>query len=231
MLERHLSFRDRDATTPFFIPRCLITGAVNPIGISTSLRVPLRFDSNFQWQVTHQPLPKTGHPIRLLTLLPVDILENQLRSSINTVDLDDEPDYRALFYCWENSTQDTLITLNDSSFYITTSLSVALRNLRRHVGGQKGVIVIWADALCINQCDMTERSSQVQMMGHIFSQARQVVLWPGNGADDSSLAMDLMYAMGSGHITTNEYKSWTSFPEFLTDRAWKALRNWSERDA
>jgi len=34
---------------------------------------------------------------------------------------------------------------------------------------------LWIDALCINQADIVERNSQVQMMGEIYSWAKEVI--------------------------------------------------------
>lgn len=39
--------------------------------------------------------------------------------------------------------------------------------------------LIWIDAVCINQEDLAERSSQVQMMGEIYSKADRVNVWLG----------------------------------------------------
>ncbi|KAF3038731.1 hypothetical protein E8E11_005943 [Didymella keratinophila] len=41
----------------------------------------------------------------------------------------------------------------------------------------------WIDALCIDQDNVDERNHQVQQMGEIFSQARQVFAWLGSNQD------------------------------------------------
>ena len=38
---------------------------------------------------------------------------------------------------------------------------------------------IWADAVCINQNDLDERSSQVSIMGDIYSSAKVCQIWLG----------------------------------------------------
>ncbi|KAL1653251.1 cell separation during budding [Didymella pomorum] len=45
---------------------------------------------------------------------------------------------------------------------------------------------VWADALCINQDDLSERAHQVTLMGRIYSQAERVVVWLGS--DDENIA-------------------------------------------
>lgn len=49
-----------------------------------------------------------------------------------------------------------------------------------------GVSYLWADAICINQKDMKERTQQVQLMGQIFGSAETVYSWVG--PRDQSLA-------------------------------------------
>jgi len=49
--------------------------------------------------------------------------------------------------------------------------------------------VVWIDAICINQDDLDERSSQLQIMGDIYSQAQDVVIWLGD--DDGSLPITI----------------------------------------
>jgi hypothetical protein len=38
---------------------------------------------------------------------------------------------------------------------------------------------IWIDALCINQSDNVEKAIQVPLMGSIYTNARQVIVWLG----------------------------------------------------
>lgn len=57
---------------------------------------------------------------------------------------------------------------------ITQSLYDALLQLRKRPPQE-----YWIDALCINQADDEERSSQVQMMGHIYREAELVLVWLG----------------------------------------------------
>jgi hypothetical protein len=51
--------------------------------------------------------------------------------------------------------------------------------------------VIWADAICINQLDLQERSQQVAMMGSIFSNAHKVLICAGdppNSGEDEDVS-------------------------------------------
>lgn len=177
----------------------------------------------------YQQLSSTGRPIRLLTLLPACNLEDGLQCHVTTVDLDDNPSYLALSYCWGGVIKDAPISLDDKKTLITTSLSIALRNIRRHFRNDGQGVHVWADAVCINQSDHAERSSQVQMMGDIYSQARQVMLWLGEESNMSDLAMDFIQAMGTGDFSANDQSTSSNLPDFKGARGWVALEMWSLR--
>jgi hypothetical protein len=97
---------------------------------------------------------------------------------------------------------------------VTESLVVALRQIQKDIGlGQ--ALVLWVDALYINQSDKSKESLQVQLMGKIFSKTCQVVLWLGEKEDDSDLTMDLICAMGTSLISTKDVSSCAGHPEIL----------------
>jgi hypothetical protein len=52
--------------------------------------------------------------------------------------------------------------------------------------------VLWIDAICINQEDLDERSSQVPLMRYIYPQASQVIVWVGKEDDTSRLAISAL---------------------------------------
>jgi hypothetical protein len=60
------------------------------------------------------------------------------------------------------------------------------------------VRVLWADAICINQNDLPERSQQVSIMRKIFKQAERVLSWLGRAADGNDLAFDFCNALQEG---------------------------------
>ncbi|KAF4436703.1 heterokaryon incompatibility (het-6OR allele) [Fusarium acutatum] len=51
---------------------------------------------------------------------------------------------------------------------------------------------IWADALCINQADLDERSAQVKLMGHLYKSASIVLAWVGPYDRLAELAIQAM---------------------------------------
>jgi hypothetical protein len=57
-------------------------------------------------------------------------------------------------------------------------------------------VVLWADQICIDQSNETEKEQQVQLMSRIYAQAQQVIGWPGLHENDSYLAFDLLLVLG-----------------------------------
>jgi Heterokaryon incompatibility protein (HET) len=76
---------------------------------------------------------------------------------------------------------------------VTQNLAEALRYLRYG----KTLRILWVDAICINQKDLSERSKQVKRMNDIYLKARRVVVWLGPEADDSTLVLELMAKLSS----------------------------------
>ncbi len=73
------------------------------------------------------------------------------------------------------------IEIRGQPWRVRDNLFLALRHLRY----REGVRSMWADALCINQTDNTERGHQVFQMGKIYSNAERVCVWLGL-ADNSA---------------------------------------------
>ncbi|EAT90408.1 hypothetical protein SNOG_02196 [Parastagonospora nodorum SN15] len=74
-----------------------------------------------------------------------------------------------------------------SRLYVRPNLHSALKRLRH----SDSPVVLWVDALCINQQDDSEKSEQVQKMNEIYRKAYNVCIWLGTEDSDfhSSKAM------------------------------------------
>jgi Heterokaryon incompatibility protein (HET) len=79
--------------------------------------------------------------------------------------------------------------LNGHEFPVTRSLWGALQRLRSEVLA----VLVWADAICINQQDTTERGVQVRKMTSIYRDAHNVAVWLGPEAQGSGDAVALMH--------------------------------------
>ncbi|KAI0885988.1 heterokaryon incompatibility protein-domain-containing protein [Annulohypoxylon maeteangense] len=135
--------------------------------------------------------------IRLLDLndLPSksDNDETPLSGTLRVVSLATKPRFTALSYVWGTFSIPHADTLElrhsvgqDIKLGISTNCRDALRALRRRYGGLR----IWVDAICINQDDEAERSSQINLMEDIYSWATVVYAWLGPSTDASDRVMD-----------------------------------------
>lgn len=107
--------------------------------------------------------------------------------------------YIAISYAWGDVEDKCLVTLDGLEFPMTRSLWGALQCLR---SGSFAVIV-WSDAICINQQNSDERGVQVRKMTSIYSNAYEVAIWLGRKEDDSDAAIDLMCSFVEwGHSET-----------------------------
>ncbi|KAH9906557.1 HET-domain-containing protein [Xylariomycetidae sp. FL2044] len=95
-------------------------------------------------------------------------------------------EYEALSYVWGAPRRDATITCNGLPLNITRNLYETLRSLRLPDRERS----LWVDAVCINQRDNDERSRQVRRMERIYPKARRVLVWLGDGRDDSGLAFE-----------------------------------------
>ncbi|KAF8854358.1 HET-domain-containing protein [Acephala macrosclerotiorum] len=143
-------------------------------------------------------------------------LRGEIEIKIFHADATSSPDYEALSYVWGPSdlTHEVYIrtTVNDDvslrglfgrlSFLetrgqhqrlsITRNLFTALSYMRLLDKSR----VLWIDAICINQVDEDEKSREVRKIGDIYGHARRVVVWLGEGREDSSLAITTLKAIG-----------------------------------
>ena len=85
------------------------------------------------------------------------------------------PLYEAVSYVWGDQSNTRSIRLNGRDVQVTENLDAALRSLRRPTSRR----LLWVDALCINQANLVEKSSQVKLMRDIFETAEQVIVWLG----------------------------------------------------
>lgn len=140
----------------------------------------------------YQPL----NPNEIRLLKPLSRSSNSLSFEIVQISLLLKPRYAALSYTWgapyrniqEKETEcppefTKCITCNGMHVAIAQNLFNALAALTQVNIAES----LWADALCINQTDEFEQSSQVLMMGEIYSSAEEVLGWLGplhSGIDD-----------------------------------------------
>lgn len=113
-------------------------------------------------------------------------------------------DYTALSYVWGDLNDTKTILLHGQPHSITINLYNALRDLRH----ERRPLLLWVDAVCINQSDDDEKMKQIVMMGKIYSTASHTVIYLGplEAQDDNKwrdwVSVDLSVAKFSTEMAT-----------------------------
>lgn len=142
----------------------------------------------------YQPFIDATKEIRLLQLhgKQENDQDGTIRCSLSHASLQRAEPFEALSYVWGATTSQQTILLDGLPFEVTRNLHTALTHLRRGSDTR----YLWVDALCINQADDHERSSQVAQMQHIFRLARLVIVFLGDTWPGCDAVMDMMTAAG-----------------------------------
>src|SRR3569833_355799 len=125
---------------------------------------------------------------RLLILEPSDIPEYRMSCSLIHCPITTARSFEALSYTWGTDDAVAPMLIDGAVMCVRYNLYWALRNLRRSTESR----VLWVDALCINQKNLAERSSQVAQMVQIYSCAASVIVWLGEGNEATDCGMEYL---------------------------------------
>jgi hypothetical protein len=115
-------------------------------------------------------------------------------------------DYETLSYTWGDPNHTSRIVINGQDVRITFNLEAALRSLRTKRCFE-GRYRLWVDAICINQEDMQELTSQVKNMRQIYATSFASVAWLGEGGTGGKQALDLLDKLASFHDSKDDYRA------------------------
>jgi hypothetical protein len=105
--------------------------------------------------------------------------------------------FEAISYVWGSEVDKQTITCNGKSVGITRNLHDALQRLR-YEDQQR---CIWADAVCVDQSNLDERSHQVRLMRSIYKTASRVVVWLGPDSSwDAFRAFTIVCSIANRHL-------------------------------
>jgi hypothetical protein len=148
----------------------------------------------------HRPLPDPDTHLRHLYLRPrrYNIALNGqtvVRCELLPRPIKDVDPYVALSYTWGNPRLRRPMMVGERVFHISENLAIALEHLQE----KEKTLILWVDAVCIDQSHEHEKSIQVQRMGEIFSYAALVIAWLGPSADESDLALQEIIKVVTAH--------------------------------
>lgn len=141
-------------------------------------------------------------------------------------------DFAALSYVWGDPQKTSEIMLNRQVIKVQQSLEIALHALSTRADFS-GRYKLWVDAICINQQDNQERSRQIRRMKHIYGDAREVIAWIGEEANNSDQAIDLLKALsdaGSKDCGEQLEERLREDPDYLGFGGWSALHDLMHRE-
>ncbi|KAH6678549.1 heterokaryon incompatibility protein-domain-containing protein [Halenospora varia] len=175
----------------------------------------------------YKPLALSKNEIRLISIAPAGWASDELEGRLFHVSLEEAPPYEALSYVWGNHqlqkaqasqltpsassfpflrrikhalsrwplapTPSGSIKINSQHFHLNSNLEAALRCLRY----QNKELVIWIDAICIDQFNTEERNEQVSKMRLIYTGAQEVRVWLGESYEDSGTAFNFIRELSS----------------------------------
>jgi hypothetical protein len=124
--------------------------------------------------------------------------------------------YEALSYVWGDPEETSPIRVDGDQFPVTVKLCEALSRLRDRSIER----IIWVDAVCINQTDGPEKNHQIGLMPKIYGQANRVIIWLGEAANDSDLAIEEIRVTGSKKSTNSSNETIQRAILALLERAW-----------
>lgn len=150
-------------------------------------RKPFPPDTTFTY-----PRLSEDQKTRLMILEPGEP-DDQLECRLKHIRSLKDHEYEALSYVWGEASTIHVIQCSGMKIQITSNLEGALRQLR-YANRPR---VLWVDAICINQDDKAERSSQVRMMQEIYASAKRVVVWLGPSAEEDARAFSSLQNLKS----------------------------------
>ena len=147
----------------------------------------------------YDPLPDT-RSFRLIKEIASDATGSHLSCVLETFSLDACPSYGCLSYTWgpaltsdaesgeptDTARFELIVRAEETAgiLSIRENLFDALCQLISSLSGSTQYM--WIDAICIDQDNLKERSSQVSMMDSIYSGADKVIVWLGKDMADFS---------------------------------------------
>jgi hypothetical protein len=150
---------------------------------------------------SYQYLPLEESEFRLIRVLPERM--STVKCEIFHQSFDDTVKYIAISYAWGDSVEKKLLVLEGALVPVATSLYDALESVRQ----KDKEVLVWIDALSIDQQNGIERAEQVRLMGQIYSQAESVAICLGPEADDSASAIKLLEKVANKTVSSQSIRS------------------------
>lgn len=121
--------------------------------------------------------PLEGRDTRLIEILKAEA-ESPIECRLVRHSLDSCIKYQALSYVWGDPDVTRSIACEGRRFDVTNNLHDALLQLRKNNEIRENSL-FWIDAICIDQGNIQEMTSQIRIMMDIYSHATYTIIWLG----------------------------------------------------
>jgi hypothetical protein len=157
----------------------------------------------------HEPLDRTKDSFRLIKILP-DRSEDGLLQLSLWHDIVSSASYRCLSYRWGNQARRHAILINGESFSVSDNLYSFLEEAHswNHSSSTVPSGAFWIDSISINQQCVQERGHQVQHMGSIYKNAKEVLIWLGPVKISADSLCDWIQAENWSECPASLHQQW-----------------------
>ena len=133
------------------------------------------------------------HGVAAIRLLHVEpgYSSEPITCHLSHTSLTSKPIYEALSYTWGSTECSQVISCDGHEILVTRNLYAALVRYRLEDEPR----VLWIDALCINQKDNHEKTTQIRLMGDIYKHAQRGLIWLGEESKDDRAAIQVLYSL------------------------------------
>jgi hypothetical protein len=107
---------------------------------------------------------------------------------------DHSPEFEAVSYAWGQDPPSSVIVCDGKPLHVTPNVEAILRVLSAQV---ESVGVFWIDSICIDQSNVDEKNIQVPRMRSIYSEAKIVWIWLGEGSYETKTAFSFLLEVGA----------------------------------
>jgi hypothetical protein len=200
---RVLNIRYSSVAADHGVPSFLLRSGVDS---ELFVKFPLKFEDHIELYTKR--LRPVAREIRLLFILPTEDDRSPIELLMVHCLLEAAPPYLALSYTgghpfasskshehkkdcddeWYDAKHSVLV--NGITLDVKKNLYQALRKFRK----SHASIPVWIDSICMNEGDPIERPEQIRMMGDIYGQAEEVLIWLGEveSMTETKTAMDMI---------------------------------------
>lgn len=146
-----------------------------------------------------------------------------LTCKLSTFDINNAPPFAALSYVWHNPRFKSRVNVpcgdGNQALSVLGNLYDALKYLvQQSISAFRvsGLTYLWADAVCIDQSNLTERAAQVLLMRQLYQKAQSTYIWLGSN-QSTARAFSLVSDMAAARLKYTEAGDHRTFAELSDD--------------